>query len=405
MPVISKRVKKIFVIVVLLVLPVLMLSANIFFDAEGGMAIDSIPKENFSGVEFNVRGYYGSQIQIGEDFLFESEFSFLTDNIFEDIFLENISSSFSIDKLSLSYNIKGINFNSRISAFAGINDYIGSDAYFRKYFGVIPFDSPLFEKQIAVEKPSFMSVDGYGLEISTIFPASIGTAFYTYYTEKVYADEKQKQLNFDGRFTWVGESFLGDVSFGASLPFEEEDADGEKVIMVIRRADLHTSATLLIGNNPHANLFMQFGVTRLQINPPSGEKVFTLENLHIFIEPRFAVKSTNISISGFMLPQETVNLIPHIEHTIGGGVYFDIAQNIGISKAKFGSHITASIGNVLGSSATNTNTEMDISVIASPFAKFQFGTGELNITLPIKALEYEDFGKMFSSTISYKLSF
>ncbi len=391
-----KKFKRVMIIIVML-LCISSIQAQVFFDSEGGMAVDILPEVDFKGAELSVRSFFGAQMQLGSNFLLEGEFSFLTNNIFGNIFLQDIPAEFSLNKLSFSYNLAGLNYNSRITAFAGSHDGVGTDQFMRKHFGTHSIDSPLFQPQIGLEPASIIPIDGYGLEVSTIFGTSTAAAFYAYYNDKFLFN----QLNFDFRFVAVANAIIADVVFGASLPFDKTDSDGSEVIVIIRRADLHAALTMLIGNNPYANLYLQAGVTRIQINPDPGNEIFALEDLHILFEPRFTIGNVNINISAYMMPQETVDLTPYIEHTIGGILYINAGTNFGRTKADFGSHISAGYEDLL---SDITFDLARLSLMVTPYFNLSMGGGELEVSAPVRLLEFMTPEKMVSASISYKIS-
>ncbi len=393
----NKTQKKIFLITAIVLL-ISTAHAQVFFDSEGGMAVDMVPKVDFKGAELSVRSFYGAQMQLGNNILLEGQFSFMTNNIFDNTFLQDIPAEFSLNKLSFSYNLVGLNYNSRITAFAGSHDGVGTDQFMRKHFGTRSFDSPLFQPQIGLEPASIIPIDGYGLEASTIFGTSTAAAFYAYYNDKFSFN----QLNFDFRFVAVTNALIADIVFGASLPFDRTDSDGNEVIVIIRRADLHTALTMLIGNNPYANLYIQAGVTRIQINPDPGNEIFSLDDLHILFEPRFTIGNVNLNISAYMLPQDTVDLTPYIEHTIGGILYINAGTNFGRTKADFGSHISGGYENLLDDLTFNLSR---LSLMVTPYFNLSVGAGTLEVSAPVKLLDFATPEKMVSASISYKASF
>ncbi len=392
----EKNFRRVITLLLANILLLTALNAQVFYDAEAGIAVDTVPKISFKGADLNVRAFYGSQIQLGNNVLIEGEFSFITESVLQNIFLQDIPAQFSLDKLSLSYNIAGRNFNTRISGFAGNHDTVGTDDFFMTYFGTQSFNSSLFEQQIAFQQPGIFAIDGFGLEVNTVFTNSIAAAFYAYYNERY----TYNQVNFDIRLAGVSDIAIIDFIFGASLPIDTKDSSGNDAILVIKRADLHTAVSLLIGDNPFANLYLQLGSTRIQIDPSTDINPFSLENLHVLIEPRFNIGNVNTSLSLFFIPAETVALIEYIEHSVGGGFHIDFTKNFGRTKANFGAHTTVSYEDGL-------DLEFNVSALSVmfvPYASFGSGSGELKISAPFKPLEYKTPEKMISATISYKAS-
>ncbi len=389
--------KKIFVAIVASLFLFANVHAQVYFDSEGGVAIDALPKAGFAGADMNFKAYYGTQIQLGNDMLFEGEFSFTTANLFQDIFLQEIPGTFNLDKLSLSYQIAGRNFNSRVSIFAGTNDVIGTDDFAQKYLGALPFESSVFEKKIAENQPGILSIDGFGFEANTVFDSSFATSFYGYYNERFNA----KQLNFDLRLVGLTEGSVIDFLFGSSLPFDNVDASGNTALLVIQRADLHAALSMLVGNNPYANLFLQVGTSRIQLDPPAGSSLFSFEDLHVFIEPRFSIGNVNMSLAMFYLPQYTVDLIDYIENQVGAGLNLDIETNTGTTKSNIGFHASVSYEDALMLQFDNSK----LSVNVAPYIEMNEGNGQLKISVPLKVYNFSTLEEIITASVSYKTLF
>ncbi len=389
--------KKTFVILVIFCMLITGLSAQVYFDSEGGIALDVLPQNNFTEIDMNISAFYAAQIQFSNDVLFESAFSFNTLDITNNVFMQDIPTEFSIDKLSLSYYIAGRDFDARVSLFAGDHDTIGSDEFAVKYFGTQSFGSPILEKQVATDEASIIPIDGYGLAISSIYSKTFGTAFYGYYNQRF----SQKQLNFDIRFVGVTDAFIGDFAFGTSLPFDSKDSAGNPIILIIRRADLHLGMNMLIGNNPHANLYLQAGIARIQLKPDPGNEVFSLSDLHVFLEPRFAVGNVKFNFAAFMLPLDTIDKVEYIDKPHGASFYLEVLSNTGRIKRSNGVLVSASVDDFF-----DQNFDISkLSINAVPFVEYTIGEGTFKIALPIKPLEYQDFANMLSLNVSYVVEY
>ncbi len=390
----KKAHKKIMLFFILSIFLCSVMYSQVFFDTEAGIALDALPNRSFDGAELHVRGFHGSQIQLGSKALIESEFSFKTQDLLLNQFFNEIPADFTIDKLSFSYQINGLHFNTRLSVFAGTQDIIGSDNFAKKYFGTKSFSSTIFDKEIAIPESGIFGINGFGIEANTVFSPSFGTSFYAYHNEK----DSEDTLNLDLRLVGVANAAIVDFTFGTSMPFDTKDEKGNDAFLVVKTVNLHTALSLLIGNNPYANLYLQAGATKIQTDPEEGTDALSLDDLHLLIEPRFTIGNMYSSLSFFFMPQSTVSLIEHIQYPVGASLYMDFGQNLGKTSINYGGSATVSYKEA---EALNFDVE-EFSVILVPFVSLTSGSGEMKISIPVNVLEYEHPENMFFASISYK---
>ena len=373
-------------------------SADIFSDTASGGAIDFLPSAASSNPEVQFRGFYRTQVQIGERFLANTAFSLKTGNIFGDIKLRDIPSLFNIDELSLMYRFKIEKAASQFALFAGEYETGGSDTFTQRYLGTKAFASYLLEKEIGFKTPAIIPVGGAGGSFTVKYAVPAASVLYVYYNEQF----GKNRLNTDIRIAGVSNALIADFMFGTSLPFENKDANGNNVILLIRRADFHAEISLLIGGNPFVNLFMQAGVTRIQTNPDPGDSVFSLSDLYAFFEPRFSTRAAVFSLSAFHLPLSVYENIPYIDYPLGAAFMIkSIPIDLKSIQGVFGCIFVASTVNPLVSAFSMQK----LSAQVVPFAEFTAPQGVFKVKVPVKPLAYADWKKMFSITASYKVRF
>lgn len=373
-------------------------SADIFSDTASGGAIDFLPSAVSGNPEVQFRGFYRTQVQIGERFLANTAFSLKTGNVFGDIKLRDIPSLFNIDELSLMYRFKIEKTASQFALFAGEYETGGSDTFTQRYLGTKAFASYLLEKEIGFKTPAIIPVGGAGGSFTVKYAVPAASALYVYYNEQF----GKNRLNTDIRIAGVSNALIADFMFGTSLPFENKDANGNNVILLIRRADFHAGISLLIGGNPFVNLFMQAGVTRIQTNPDPGDSVFSLSDLYAFFEPRFSTRAAVFSLSAFHLPLSVYENIPYIDYPLGAAFMIkSIPISLKSAQGVFGCIFVASTVNPLVSAFSMQK----LSAQVVPFAEFTAPQGVFKVKVPVKPLAYTDWKKMFSITASYKVQF
>ena len=377
-----------------LLLPIF--SADFFSDTASGGAVDFLPSAASGTPEVQFRGFYRTQVQIGERFLANTAVSLKTGNLFGDIKLRDISSLFNIDELSLMYRFKIEKTASQFALFAGEYEAAGSDTFTQRYLGTKSFASYLLEKETGFKTPAIVPVGGAGGSFTIKYAVPVANALYLYYNEQF----GKNRLNTDIRIAGVSNALIADFMFGTSLPFENKDANGKDVILIIRRADFHAGFSLLLGDNPFVNLFMQAGVTRIQTNPDPGDSIFSISDLYAFFEPRFSTRAVLFSLSAFHLPLSVYENIPYIDYPLGAAFMIkSIPISFKSAQGVFGCIFAVSTVNPLVSAFSMQK----LSAQVVPFVEFTAPQGVFKVKVPVKPLAYADWKKMFSITASYKV--
>ena len=371
---------------------------DIFSHTVNGAAVDLFPGSKIENTELSFRGFYGGQIQIGNRFLLNGIVSAKAANLFSDIKFRDIASSVNVDEVSLMYRFKIENSSAQWALFAGEYEPAGTDLFITRYFGTETFSSYLLEKQIGFEAPAIYPLNGIGTSFMIKYPVPIANAAYLYYNEKY----GKHCLNSDFRIAGVSDIIITDFLFGFALPFEKKDANGNDVVMVIKRVNFQTGLTFLITGNPYVNFYMQAGISRIQTKADAGEQIVSFSDLYFLLEPRFAVGKTLSSVTVFYLPEDTFKNIPHIDQSWGAAFTIkSVPLELKSSRGVFGCTVCAATANPL----TKTIDINSISIKAVPFADITIRNGTLKILLPIRPLKYNTPNEAVSLSVSYTIRF
>jgi len=401
----NMRIKLIIVVLFLFLLPTAY--ADIFFDATGGLAVDWTPDAKIKKTKLKIRAFYISQIQFGNNVLLNGGFSIATESIFSDPFLQEIPSSFSLDELSLIYRFTN---EASIALFAGEYESAGTDTFVRRHFGVQEINSNLLKGQIGKKPASIFAIDGYGLALSARFSNPLAIAFYTYYNEKSTSiktedetEDERDYINIDFRVAGVTESFIGDFVFGVGLSLDKNDNDDG---IIIEYADFHIGLTMLLGRNSSGNVYMQFGIARIQVIPADKQQILAMEDLYLFIEPRFATKKLKFALSLFALPKATTKHVQYIDNSAGASLSIESMRiDMGNNHGTVGGFITVSLPNPIGKDV-DPKDFFDIKNIAIqvvPYTEITIGQSALKVSVHVHPLKYEFFDEMIGFSVTYKI--
>ncbi|HPX25463.1 MAG TPA: hypothetical protein PLG87_01550, partial [Treponemataceae bacterium] len=213
-----------------------------------------------------------------------------------------------------------------------------------------------------------------------------------------------ESLNIDLRFAGAWPAITLDFAAGFTLPFEKTDSNEEKVILLIRRADLHTGISMLIGSSYTSSLLFQAGLIKLIFNPneEEEEKVLAFKDVYILIEPRFVAKNVGFAFSLYNIPPEVSERLFYISNPLGVNVsiYSSNIQILG-KPSQFGAHITLSVPE-----STIQITPDMLNLQVAPFATMNIGGGKLDAAVMCNVLGITNFNTFIQNTrvsIGYKV--
>ena len=378
--------------IVFILIPLQDLTAASSLSTFTGAEIDFVPVKN-STPELKLSGVFATQYNVNNSFIFRGSFGIRTDDIITNGFFQDTPSYFSINELSMSYKLPTSVITQQLAIFMGKYESLGSDEYMQKNFSTVNYASPIFSKNLAVFSEGIVTYSGLGLSYSMKFQSSKALGFYFYYDKKY----DYNFLNFDLRFASAFDTVLFDVGAGAALPLESKDSNDSEVFLLIRRCDIHAGFSLLLGNNPVTNLFIQAGLQRIQIKPMPDTRNISLKDLFIFVEPRFTGNYIRCNVSFFCVPETQIAELPYIPQPIGCDVHLASPEFILINRqAMCGVHTAVACG------LTNDYKLKDLDIQITPYIDCSVLGGTFNLMFMFHPMSYKDIGKFFNFSLSYK---
>lgn len=423
-----------------LAVAILNVSAVPFFSGMAGAGLSFQPIPNAFLPELYTDAFFAGQFDISQNIIFRADVSVYTDNILGDNILKNTPAYFSLDEVSITYSGFLGTLSHYLSAFVGETDPIGSDLFLRRHFGIPAFGSKITETQRGITGAKIYPMSGIGASYVLRLPFNMASGVYLYYNKTTLLqnipavqpenDEENPEetedpveapvtpvepiivtqnvdnesLNIDLRFAGAWPAITLDFAAGFTLPFEKTDSNEEKVILLIRRADLHTGISMLIGSSYTSSLLFQAGLIKLIFNPneEEEEKVLAFKDVYILIEPRFVAKNVGFAFSLYNIPPEVSERLFYISNPLGVNVsiYSSNIQILG-KPSQFGAHITLSVPE-----STIQITPDMLNLQVAPFATMNIGGGKLDAAVMCNVLGITNFNTFIQNTrvsIGYKV--
>lgn len=397
--------KKYFLIIAL-ILTLFSSFAEVAFNSYAGISMDlSAKEEDDKGLALKLNGTFVGQFSFNNAFTLRGQFVVNTHDIFENNLFQDVDATFSVKEFSATYRFITESVNQQASVFLGNFESFGSDSIIKKYFGAQNYASPVLVPTLGLNTIGMINYDGLGLGYTIKLPTPKVFGLYLYYDKNKIPSkidsgfDYKRTLNADFRFTALWDFLILDTDFGVTLPLEtttyDKDGKEKEVVVVINYAELHGGFSMLLGNNPITNLFLQLGVTNFSLDPNALRSTFGFDNIYLFMEPRFTTKVLKCNVAFFCLPENTTQNLQFIKKPIGCNISLTSQPFVLFDKnAIAGCHLTFS-------------TELDFSnpavfsVQISPYLNLGIGNGELNILSTIEPTEIKS-AKFFSLSVGYK---
>ena len=377
---------------ILFLIPMASLSAVSSLSTFAGAEIAFIPVKNDTP-QLKLNGVFAAQYNMNNNAIFRGNFGIRTDDIIENGFFQDTPSFFTINELSMSYKLPTSVITQNIAIFMGQYESLGSDEFLQKNFSTFNYASPIFSKKLSVYSEGLVTYSGIGLSYSMKFQSPKALGFYFYYDKKY----NYNFLNFDLRFASAWDSVLFDIGAGAALPLESTDSNDSEVFLLIRRCDIHAGFSLLLGNNPVTNLFIQAGLQRIQIKPMPDTKTISLKDLFLFVEPRFTGNYLRCNVSFFCIPETQVAELPYIPQPIGCDIHLSSPEFILINRqSTFGLHAAVACG------LTDDYKIHNLDIQVTPYLDCDVLGGTFDLMFEFHPMSYKDIGKFFNFSLSYK---
>ncbi|MBE6350164.1 MAG: hypothetical protein E7062_05390 [Spirochaetaceae bacterium] len=411
------------------------------FSTEAGIVfdIDKLSKE----VPTSLDAFFQGQFNLTQNIFLRSKLSIETENLFSSEMLQNIPSTLNIDELSLTYAGNLGYLAHYISAFLGNYENLGNDAFLQRQFGIPSINSRFLLKTDGTSGVDIFSMSGIGLSYLVRMPQNNALGFYAYYNyeltteiesedteipnlgnsstsnstgstgndngifdiptspEDIITTSETRSINFDIRYGTAKNNIVFDCAFGVSLPLEDV-SDDEDVILLIRRADLHGGFSVFFGNTSSSSLLLQAGISKLRLKPNTEEKVLSLSDLFILLEPKFVTKKLVFAFTLFNIPEKARKNLYFVDNPLGVNVAI-YSNNLLIrdNEAALGIHCTLSM--------PETSLELDFTKLGfalSPFFEMDIASGKITTVLQTSVLEVKSFKSFLENTklsLSYKV--
>lgn len=289
--------------------------------------------------DLTLQAFFAGQFNFTQNMWSHIEVSFDTEDLLSKSIFHETPTIFQIDELSwiLRNNLNdGTNY---FSVFMGTYDPVGSDVFLQRYFGIEPIGSKITNSYLGLAGSILYPHFGVGIADVIKFynqPMAVGTYVYFNHEDKDYF-----VLNTDLRFACVFRYFTCDIAGGLGAPLTDKYDD---LILAVDKLYWHMGATMLIGNNYTASLFIQAGLYNASFTGKQGSFNLNPQDLYLLFEPRFVTKNFHMNFSFYSLPNNTIKKLLFVEDTMGVDVNI-YNENVMIGSQPFtiGSHLSFSL--------------------------------------------------------------
>lgn len=349
------------------------------------------------GVQFTADAFFSGQVDLFGVVLLRAGATVHTNNLLSIDVFNAVPARFTLDEFSITARFPCCHVTRYLSLFAGKYESIGSDLFLRRHFGILPIDSRLTETWVGITDATIYPFSNLGasyvLKLKT--PQAFGLYFY------VGDREGQPRGNVDLRFAGVFPILTVDFSAGVGFPITMQAADGGTALSLNRRIEFHTGFSTVIGNTHTASLFLQFGITKVLLNPEANEQALKLSDLYFLVEPRFRADFMHFHFSLFNMPQSAVQNLFFVTNTLGANLAI-FAENIYAGAFNFtvGAHLTVSAQADLKN--VSSITSKDISFRVSPFIETPLFSGVLMSRFTIDFMKFAEMHKTIRFTLGYR---
>ncbi|MEE0133417.1 MAG: hypothetical protein U0I22_06410 [Treponema sp.] len=391
--------KKILAGILALFLSLSTIFAQAHFSGFSGVAGNIGATEEGDGAQFTADAFLAGQVDLFGVVMLRTGVSLRTSNLFSMDLFEDVPASFRLDELSLTVRFPCCHATRYLSIFAGEHESLGSDMFLRRHFGILPTNSRLSETWVGLTDGAIYPFSDFGA--SYVLKLQGSHAFGVYF----YTNSREDLLrgNVDLRYAAVFPLTTIDFSAGVGFPITIED-DGGASISLNRKIEVHTGLSTVIGNTHTASLFLQFGITKIVLNPEETQSVLKLSDLYFWIEPRFKADFMNFHFTMFNVPESTIHDLFYVYGPLGCNLAV-FANNVyaGALNLTVGAHITLSTQSITLDNFNNIDSK-DISFRFSPFLETPLFEGTLTSRFTIDFMDFGQMHKTIQFTLGYKTS-
>lgn len=358
-------------------------------------------------VQLTANTFFAGQLDLFNTVMLRTGATVHTGNFLSDIFFNTVEAQFTLDEFSVTARFPCCHVTRYISVFAGEYDSIGSDIFLRRHFGILPFASRLSENLAGTINTNIYPFSNLGA--SYILKLKTPQAFGLYF----YAGERQVQQldmtedgkllrgNADLRFAGVFPIITLDFSAGIGFPIEIEKDAGKASMGLNQRLEFHTGLSTVIGNTHTASLFLQFGITKVILNPLDNQKALSLSDLYFWIEPRFRAEFMNFHFTMFNVPEDAIQDMFYLSGSLGASLAI-FANNIyaGSFALTTGAHLTIATQNIAIDNMNNISSD-NLSFRISPFIEIPLFEGMIISRFSIDFMEFAKMHTSIKFTLGY----
>jgi len=351
--------------------------------------------------------FLSSQLDFGGVFLVRGEFALKTDDILAKGIFQDTAATFKVNEISATFRYGSLTSSHFFSLFLGNYESIGSDMFLQRQFGIKPITSPVTESWVGLCGATLYPFYGIGGSYVIHFEQPFAVGIYLFANNDEATDEQV--FNTDLRFACVLRSFSVDFSAGLAFPHEQSISEtGENVVLLVRTETLHAGCNMLIGNRFAFSVFMQAGVSNIDINPEKTSKLtINADDMYLFFEPRIATRLFTANLSAYSIPQESVDNMIYLHDPLGANVsiYTDhlYIENVNFT---FGIHTTLSFPGKTFMDIVDDYANMltwTRNLYVTPFLSIPLFSGTLKFSASANCLSIPDEGfSAFNGTIGYK---
>ncbi len=356
-----------------------------------GCSTDLLSENSEAALKLN--GVFALQYSVDENLLFRGDFRVRTGNVFSGGFFQDTLSFFSVREIAAVYRFPAEKTTQQASFFFRDREGIGSDLFLSRHLGVKNFASPSLIPMTDYASAAIYNYSGFGASYVVKLPSAKAFGL-----SMNYSGGDNTLISGDFRYAGIFDDLIIDSSLGLSLPYSNQDAAGNDVLLLIEHMNLHFGVSALWGKIRHNSIFAQLGLRSFQLHPIDFSTL-TSDDLYFFIEPRFVGQILNFHASVFNIPKATANDLVFFSKSLGFNLLLSINQFL-----LRGS--TAEVGLSLSLTTDGFKGLADLMAYdlqLTPYANYKLLGGTLSMVLKLHPLDLFDLSKFCSFSMGYKL--
>lgn len=356
-----------------------------------GTSAELVSEDSDAALKLN--GVFALQYSVDENLLFRGDFRVRTGNIFSGGFFQDTQGFFSVKELAVVYRFPAENTTQQASFFFRDVEGIGSDLFLSRHLGVNNFASPVLTPMADYSSVSIYNYSGFGASYVVKLPTA-----NVFGLSMNYSGGDNTLISGDFRYAGIYDNLIIDSSLGLSLPYSNQDASGNDVLLLIEHMNLHFGVSALWGKSRHNSFFAQLGLRSFQLHPIDFS-LLTSDDLYFFFEPRIVGQTLNFNASIFNIPKAAAKDLVFFSKSLGVNLLLSVSQFLFL-----GSTAEAGVGLSLSTDGFKGLADfMAYDLQLTPYVNYKLFGGSLSMVLKIHPLDLFDLSKFGSFSIGYKL--